>query len=759
MSDTTKRSVAMIGSYVPRRCGIATFTHDLSTGIAESVFGEPLSKSPHVGIIALNDHDETYAYDAQVAHELRDHVKEDYRNAADFLNHSKYEAVCIQHEYGIYGGRDGDYLLAMLDRLTKPVICTLHTVLAEPSPGQYRVLRELVDRSATVVVMAQRAVQMLVEVFNISPAKISLIHHGVPDAPFGDTEPFKRRFEVAGRPTILTFGLLGPNKGIENMIEAVARVVPEHPDLAYIVLGATHPGVRRESGESYRLGLEKLADQLRVTDNVAFHNRYVSLDDLCEYLCASDIYVTPYRSEQQIVSGTLAYAVACGCAVVSTPYWYAQEILADDRGMLVPFDDVDALVDALHTLLGDDGRRTKLRKSAYDFGRSMVWSNVAWEYAKVLDAAVKEHVSESPPPTEAKRPAMRLTLPEVRLDHLHRMSDDTGLLQHAVHATPDRRHGYSVDDVARGMVVTATRYRLFKDEKVLRLFDTYLSCIHHACNDTGRFRNFMSYERRWLEQDGSDDCQGRVLWALGCGVAHAPHSLSRELCETLFQGLAPHFDKIQPMRSLAFAILGCEYFLRRNPNDTRIADMMGRLASRIAERFDRNESADWRWFEDVVTYDNGRLSQAMIVAGMHFNDETMVARGCRVLDWLLEVQTGDGGQLSLIGNEGWLRRGQTKAEFDQQPVEVSALVSACQAAFRAGGQQRYLREMRRCFDWFLGSNDQKKPLIDFKTRGCFDGLTRDGVNANQGAESLLSWLMSLLIMHEMQTGDPTQRLG
>ncbi len=752
-TEIKTRPVAMIGSYVPRRCGIATFTHDLSTGIATTIFKQPLRECTRVGVVAINDPDGRYTYGPEVVHEMREHSREDYRAAADFLNHSKFEVVSVQHEYGIFGGKDGDYLLALLERLTKPVVATLHTILAEPDPGKLEVLAKLCQRSSVVVVMAERAKRMLRDIYHVPDQKIRLIHHGVPDVPFGDTGPFKTRFEVAGRPTILTFGLLSPNKGVEVMLDALARVVPEHQNVAYIVLGATHPSVKRESGESYRMALEKRAVKLGIQDNVIFHNRYVSLEDLCEYLRATDIYVTPYRSMQQIVSGTLAYAAACGTAVVSTPYWYAQEILADGRGRLVPRDDVQALADNLTELLDNDDLRLKLRKKAYAFGRQMTWRRVAMEYATVFEEAFSEGVAEVAGPRAVKKPVLRLSLPEVRLDHLYRMTDDTGLLQHAVHATPDRRYGYSIDDVARGLIVTAMRYSLFKDEEVLKPFHTYLSYIHYARTDSGRFRNFMSYDRRWIDSNGSDDCQGRTFWALGYIVCHAPDELSQQLCDTLFQQSASLFETIEFIRPAAFAILGCHYYLRHDSEAVNVKNMMRRLTDRIVQRFEKNASPDWQWFENQITYENGRIPQALILAGLQFNDEALLERGRGILDWLLKVQTGEHGQISLIGNAGWLQRGKEKPTVDQQAVEIAALVGACKAAYRATGDRRYLSEMRRCFDWFLGSNDIGRPLVDFKSRGCYDGLLPNGVNANQGAESLVSWLLSLLIMHEMQTGD------
>jgi len=754
MSEVSRRSIAMIGSYVPRRCGIATFTHDLSTALADGIFHQPLRECTRVGVVAVTDTEKGYDYPPEVVHEIRHHSKEDYQHAAEFLNTSKFDVVCVQHEYGIFGGSDGAYLLSLLDRLKKPVVAVLHTVLQEPSRLQREILDRLCRKSGAVVVMAQRAAQLLGQVFEIPAEKIIHIHHGVPDVSFGDTAPFKHRFEVAGRPTILTFGLLGPSKGIETMLEALPAVVRLHPRAAYIVLGATHPGVKRELGESYRLSLEKKVLKLGISSNVLFHNRYVALDDLCEYLRAADVYVTPYPSKAQIVSGTLAYAVGCGAAVVSTPYWYAEELLAEGRGRLVPFNDAPRMAEAVNRLLDDDEERLAQRRRAYEFGRLMTWPRAATAFADVFEKAYHAPTVAVAEAAVDVVPDIRLSLPEVRLDHLYRLSDDTGLLQHAVHATPNRREGYSIDDVARALIVVTMHYHLFREDDLLNLFHRYLSYIHFARGADGRYHNFMSYDRRWVDTGGSDDSQGRVLWALGYVMAHPPDDMSHDVCRALFDQTFHIFDTMRYVRAFAFAILGTYYALRRHP-DAAVEHTMRRLADKIVESFQKFERDDWPWFDDAVTYENGRVPQALILAGLQLDDDQLVTRGLGSLDWLLEVQTGDDAQISLIGNRGWYRRGRPRARFDQQPVELAALIGACKAAHRATGDPHYLAEMRRCFDWFLGSNDIGVPLIDFKSRGCYDGLSCDGVNLNQGAESLVSWLLSLLIMHEMQSGDPS----
>jgi len=702
----------------------------------------------------MDDRSEGYEYGPEVVVRINQHRREDYREAAEYLNHSKVDVALLQHEYGLFGGQAGGYIFELLDRLDKPVISTLHTVLAEPTAEQADVLRRVCQRSEGVVVMAERARRILRDVYDVSGDVIRLIPHGVPDVPFGPTEPFKARFQISGRPTMLTFGLLSPGKSIEVVLDALARVVPAYPNLVYIVLGVTHPGVKRESGESYRISLERRAVSLGIEKNVAFHNRYVSIGDLREYLQAADIYATPYGNRDQITSGTLAYAVACGKAVVSTPYWHAQELLADGRGRLVEFGDVDGFAEAFRDLLGDAAERQRMQRAAYDYGREMVWPNVARQYAEVFREASRTYNADRAGVAGEPKSLLRMSLPEVNLAHLVGMTDDTGILQHSIYATPDRHHGYASDDVARAMIVCGMTWTLFGEQKVLPLMRTYLAFLHYAqVPETSRFRNFMSYDRRWLEADGSDDCQGRVLWALGHLIAHAPEASARELAEQLFRSSLKNFESIDSLRTWTFAILGLHYFLREHAGDSAAQDSLTRLADRLYAAVAEGESPDWPWPEGTVTYDNGRIPQALIIAGYMLGRQELTDRGLRVLRWLVDVQTSSEGHVSFVGNRGWFRRGGPRATFDQQPLEAAAMIGACKAAYRASGEAGWLVEMRRCFEWYLGRNEKGATLIDFRSGGCYDGLTADGVNRNQGAESLLSWLLSLLIMHEMQTGD------
>jgi glycosyltransferase involved in cell wall biosynthesis len=726
----------------------------LAKALAERINGQPLSQNEKITVVAMTDRVQGYPYGPEVGIQISENRKDDYRLAAEYINNSRIDVVGVQHEYGLFGGPAGDYLFQFLDRLLKPVVCTLHTILKEPTKKQRDVLRRLCDRSSAVMVMANKGKQILDEVYGVSGEHVHLIHHGVPDVPFGDTEPFKSRFAFSGRPMILTFGLLSPNKGIETMLAALAKVVPEHPDLAYVVLGVTHPGSRRESGESYRLSLESQAIELGIQKNVIFHNRYVSLTDLCEYLQAADIYVTPYRFEQQITSGTLAYALACGKPIVSTPYWHACELLAEGRGLLFDFGDVNQLAHHLLGLLADSDQRQAIRKAAYAFGRRMIWPRVAEDYLTMVEHARERFAAQVSQSELREKVRMRTSLPEIRLDHLYAMTDDTGLIQHAIYATPDRRHGYCTDDNARAIIVTSMAWSYLKDEAALLHLKKYLSFLHFARLEDGvGFRNFMSYDRKWLEHEGSQDCQGRSMWALGYVAAHAPGRSTEQLARELFQSELAHLEHLRHPRSWALGILGLHYYLRKTDEKKgrEVERLLGdRLNQAVAER----EVADWPWFDDRVTYDNGRIAQSLITAGGDLENQDMIDRGFRVLRWLLDIQTGPEGCLSVIGSDGWMTRDGVRARFDQQPIEPAALIDACKAAYRASEDSVWLMEMRRCFDWYLGRNDVGASLIDFKSHGCHDGLAPEGVNANQGAESVLSWLLSLLIMNEMQTGDP-----
>jgi len=744
-------SIAFVSDYLPRQCGIATFTADLCGAVAEAA-----GDACDVFVVAVSDRPEGYAYPERVRFEIRERYSADYRLAADFLNIHAVGTVCLQHEYGIYGGPCGAHVLALLRRLRRPLVTTLHTILREPNVEQRAIMDEICRLSDRLVVMSETGRAMMQEVYGVPAEKVVMIPHGIPDVPFVDPHFYKDQFGVEGRFVLMTFGLLSPGKGIEYVVQALPRIVEKHPEAIYLVVGATHPNIRRESGEEYRNGLVRLANDLGVGEHVRFVNRFVDLKELCEFLGATDVYITPYINEAQVVSGTLAYALGAGKAVISTPYWYAQELLADGRGRLVPFRDPEAIADQVIDLIENEQERHAMRKRAYTFCRNMTWASVGRQYiecfAEATEAWIEKRRYPTPTPLTADATSEFIEgLPEVDLRHLRNLTDDVGVMQHCRYITPDRRHGYCTDDNARALIVVSLLWQQTRDDSLVPLFQTYLAFLNHALNPrTGRFRNFMSYDRRWQEPVGSEDSHGRSLWGLGMTVAHAPHDAMITLATRLFIDALPVVESFTSPRAWAFAILGMHAYLRRFGGDSEVRRMRAVLSERLLQAFLNNMSDDWPWYEDTVTYANAKSCHALIMSGKWMNRNDMIDVGKRSLEWLVEVQTGEEGVFSPIGNQGWYPRGGTKAAFDQQPIEAHAMIDACVEAYRVTRESRWLEHARRAFNWFLGANDLRIPLYDFSTGGCRDGLHGDRANENQGAESTLAWLMSLLLLHDLE---------
>lgn len=743
MDDSTRSAIsriAFVGNYLPRQCGIATFTTDLCEAVA--------SACPATTCMALpvNDTEAGYAYPPRVRFELSEKDVASYRRAADFLNINSVDVVCMQHEYGIYGGPSGSHILALLRELRMPVVTTLHTILQHPLPEQRRVLEEVAELSDRLVVMSRRGVQFLQDIYGVPPEKIDLIHHGVPDIPFVDPNYHKDLFGVEGKMVLLSFGLLSANKGIETVIAALPVIVAQHPDVVYMVVGATHPHVLQHEGESYRLSLQRLAQKLGVAGNVIFHNSFVSLEQLIEFISAADLYITPYLNPVQITSGTLAYTVGAGKAVISTPYWYAEEILADGRGALFPFGDTDALAKQVLNLLDEEALRHAMRKRAYLFGREMVWPAVAQRYMESFERARLErrHSVSHGYAVKAldQRPA---DLPPLKLDHVHLLTDGTGMIQHATYIVPNYHEGYSIDDNARALIasVLVAGLELGKGRS-LELASRYLAFIAYAFNpQTGRFRNFMNYQRNWLEKSGSDDSHGRTLWALGTVLGRSTIPSLRGIASGLFEAALPAIPDTTSPRAWAFALLGIHEYLRRFEGDRLANQMRDELAERLMKLYQSCRSDEWRWYEDRLTYCNALLPHAMLMCGQWIPDGDMTEIGLESLYWLVEQQRSD-GHFSPIGSNGFYVQGGERARFDQQPVEAHAMASACLEAYRCTDDDYWMNEARCTFEWFLGRNDLNLPLYDPTTGGCRDGLHPDRPNENQGAESTLAFIQTLL---------------
>ncbi|HEY2094028.1 MAG TPA: glycosyltransferase family 4 protein [Thermoanaerobaculia bacterium] len=739
--DRNIRRVAMLGNHLPRHCGIATFTTDLSDAIA--TVGPDLD----CFVVAMSDGRQRYAYPPRVRFELPDNDPAAYTRAADFLNVNAVDVLSLQHEYGIFGGKAGSHLLPLLRQLRMPIVTTLHTILAAPNLHQRRVMDEITTLSDRLVVMTPGGAALLREVHGVAEAKIDVIPHGIPNVPFAGS---KNRLGVEGRPLVLTFGLLSPDKGIEHVIDALPTIVAHYPDVIYIVLGATHPHIVERHGETYRLMLEDRAKRLGVDGNLIFHNRFVSQAELSEFLAAADIYITPYLNPEQITSGTLAYALGAGKAVISTPYRYARELLDDGRGLLVPFGDASAIAAEIVGLLDDPERRLALRRRASEHGRTMLWPSVAHAYLRTFERARNEQsdrlYTAFRASTLATRPA---ELPRVSLDHVEIMTDDTGMLQHATFNVPRYDEGYCLDDNARALLLMTLLEEAGSDDPrlVRSLSSRYLAFVSHAFNrSAGRFRNFMSHSRFWQEEQGSEDSHGRAVWALGTVVGCSADPGRHSLAAVLFHAALPAVARFSSPRAWAYALLGIEQYLHAFEGDRTVQAAGRELGERLLALFRLTDQPEWPWCENRVTYCNARLPQALIATGAWTGERAMSETGVRSLEWLMSIQRTPDGYFAPIGTNGFFDRGMAAAGFDQQPVEACSTVSACMQAFRMTGDHRWPEHARSAFTWFLGQNQLQQPLYDPLSGGCRDGLHVDRMNENEGAESTLSFLLALMDM-------------
>ena len=734
------KNVAFLGDYVPRRCGIATFTADICEAVA--------AKFPTAQCIvgSVNDRPEGYDYPERVRFEIDEQELDSYRRAAKFLNINNVEVVSVQHEFGIYGGPAGSHLMAFLRKVRMPVVTTLHTVLSEPNADQRSVMEQLDLLSNRFIVMADRGRNMLETVYGVAPEKIDLIPHGVIDMPFIDSNFYKDVFGVEGKTVLLTFGLLSPNKGIEYVIEALPAILALHPNIVYIVLGATHPHLIAHEGEAYRRKLERLAEERGVKDHVIFHNRFVTLEELKEFIGAADIYITPYLNEAQITSGTLSYTFGAGKAIISTPYWHAQELLAGERGVLVPFRDAPAIAEGVNYYLSNPTQMTAMRKRAWKAGREMIWPVVARRYMESFERA-RASLSVPSIETVAVRSIENGNYPlsPLKLDHLFKMTDHTGIFQHAIYNVPNYHEGYCTDDNARAFILTVLLQEIGDTPaEVEKLSSSYLAFLSYAFDaNTCRFRNFMNHHREWIERAGSEDSHARALWAVGTALGRSRDVGHRNLCALLFQRGLPPVARFSSPRAWAFALLAIHEYLRAFSGDRAVSQMRDALAGQLVGLYRANSSPGWQWFERTATYDNAKLSHALILSGHWTSQGEMLDIGLSSLRWLLEAQTAEGGHFAPIGCHGFWSQGGNPARFDQQPLEAHAMVSACLEAYGVTRDKYWQTAARRCFEWFLGRNDLGQPLYDPTTGGCRDALRQDHLNQNQGAESSLAFYLSL----------------
>uniref|UniRef100_A0A832G825 Glycosyltransferase n=1 Tax=Ignavibacterium album TaxID=591197 RepID=A0A832G825_9BACT len=743
LSDAINK-IAFISDYPPRKCGIATFTQDLRNAIS--------SQYPHTDtfILSVNDIAEGYNYPPEVRFEIQQNDILSYRNAADYLNFNPADIVSVQHEFGIFGGPAGNYLLAVLRDIKIPIVTTFHTILKMPDIEQIKVMKELIRLSSRLIVMTETGKEFLKEIYNADPSKIDIIPHGIPDMPFVDPNFYKDQFGVEGKNVLLTFGLISPGKGIEIVLKALPSVIEKFPNTVYIVLGATHPNLLRQQGESYRLSLERLANDLGIKKHVIFYNRFVSIDELKEFLGAADIYITPYLNESQITSGTLSYAFGCGKAVISTPYWHAKELLGDNRGIIVPFNDPKAIAEAIEHLISNETLRHSMRKRAYILGREMIWSNVAHLYMESFIRARKSKLSDGRIKLRMKTlDEENFNLPKIKTTYLKKLTDSTGILQHAKYSIPNFHDGYCLDDNARALILTVLLENTsFYDEEIKNLQETYAAFLNYAFDEKlKQFRNLLSYEKKWFEEKGSEDSNGRALWALGTIINRSKNQQLQNWAADIFIRAITNVEHFTSPRAWAFILLGITEYLSKFSGDRFVNQLRDEFEKRLINLFKTVSSNDWKWFENYLTYSNAKLSLGLITSGMNFGNQEALSIGLESLRWLCDVQKSASGNFAPIGNDGFYHRGQKRAWYDQQPIEAFATAAASLKAYEATKDNIWLKEARLAFEWFLGRNDNQIALVEHNSGACRDGLHIDRVNSNMGAESTLSYLLSLTLMH------------
>lgn len=737
--------IAYISTYPPRECGIATFNNNLLKAIGH----DKKSVSPDSFVVAMTDSEDlsTYEFPAEVQYVIRQENQKDYARAADYINTSLTDVCILEHEFGIYGGESGVYILPLIARLQKPLITILHTILKDPSYVQLTIIREIAKYSSKIVVMSQKAVGFLTSIYGISEDKIRLIEHGVPDLEPVLDNPVKGSLPFKDKKVLFTFGLISRNKGLETVIEALPAIVAKNPDVMYVILGTTHPGVIRNSGEEYRDSLKRLAKKLNVENNLTFINKFVSEEELYDYLTAADMYITPYLNEAQITSGTLSYAVGAGAAVISTPYWHAQELLAANKGKLFDFRDSAGLAHIVNELFENKDLLQQLKTNAYSYGLHLRWPKIGDVFVDTL----REAITHARLVKDELKPIIDPDMmPAFSMAHVQRLTDDTGIVQHAKYGIPNLKEGYCLDDNARALIMVIQAWQQNKSKAALELLPVYLSYIQYMQCDDGNFRNFLSFRREYLDEVGTEDSFGRTVWSLGYLISNAPNNSYREFAKELFDKSVPHFRQLKHLRGLGNTIIGLTNYLKAHPYDEGIVRELNQLAEPLKAAYRHHRTDTWHWFEEKMTYDNAILPLALFSHYQTTQDQESFEIAMESMNYLT-ANTMENGYLNPVGNDGWLFKGKDMALYDQQAIETMAMVLMYFKAYEITHDLIYIKQMYLSYQWFLGENSIRLPLYDYETKGCGDGLQTNGVNRNQGAESTLAyWISHLTVLKALE---------
>jgi len=743
-----QKKVTIISTYPPRQCGIGTFSQSLIEGITGQ---DATYENTLFDVIAINDPQVTTEYPPIVKLIIDQQNQRDYLKAAAFINLSGSRSCLLQHEYGIFGGQSGIYILPLLHELKLPLIVTLHTVLKNPSFIEKSILQEIGKVASRVVVMSESGVQFLTSVYQIDKNKIIVIPHGIPKFNPKEHQQLKRKFHYENKKVLMTFGLLGRNKGIETVIHSLPEVVKRHPEVVYLVLGNTHPNVLQQTGESYRHYLKLLVRGYHLEDHVFFIKQFLPKKTLLEYLTATDIYITPYINEAQVTSGTLSYGLGAGAACVSTPFWHARELLGQQRGMLFDFKDSNGLSTLLINLLQDRKKLNLLKRNAYNFGKKMTWRSIGSQYSRLINEVARE--------THCKKPKKRIVnatlMPLFSLNHLCRLTDDTGIVQHAKYGVPNLKEGYCLDDNSRALLAVLMIYKRLKSDKALNLLPIYFSYVHYMQNVKGTFHNFLSFDRKFQDEEGSEDSFGRTIWAIGYLILHSPNDAYRQLAVEIFKKASPNFSRLTSLRGMANSIIGISLYLQFYQSDEKIINELEKLTANLLDQYHLHSVEGWHWFEDILTYDNAILPLSLLFS-YNIIEQPGLSTIISESAGFLESQTFSNGVFAPIGSDGWYRKGQSKAKYPQQATDVMAMILLYDKLFEHKHRTADLEHMFTCFMWFLGENELRIPLYDHETTGCCDGLESYGVNRNQGAESSVSYIISYMKVLDALEQESTQ---
>lgn len=735
MNPASKKTnfVIHVSSYPPRACGIATFTKDITSAL-DAKFN-PAVKSR---IVALNDNPTAiYNYTDKVTGEINSNEIAKYVELAREINHNPdVKVVNLQHEFGLYGGNWGDYIIPFLQVIEKPVVTTFHTAVPDPEDDLKTIVQTIVDKSRAVIVMNALSKDILKNDYQINEQKIRLVPHGIPQTAFEPSDKYKTELGLEGKTVLTTFGLLSPNKGIQYAIRALPEVIKKFPNIIYVVVGATHPNIVREKGEVYRNSLVAEVQKLGLENHVKFYNKYLDLDELTKYLKATDVYISPATDEGQSVSGTLSYAMGFGRPVVATASSYAQFLVTPQTGVLVPVKNPSALTKALTELLADDKKIKWMSKEAYEHTRPMTWPNVATSYFNLYQEFADLEAEDD-------------KLPEMKLDHLRRMTDSFGIFHFAKYSKPEKRYGYSLDDNARALVVVAKAYQTQPDPELEKLMNVYLSFIKFTQRPNGKFANIVTYQKV-KDATADEDVQGRAVWALGY-VARAenlPEEI-RSKAEKILLKTINFLPKLTSPRAIAFAMTGLYFYLKENSKPS-LLKTFNKMADAQVAQYQEFASEDWHWFEDQLTYSNSKLAESLFYAYDLTKNATYLDVAKKTLKFLKQI-TFEKDHYMPIGQNGWYFRNKKRAYFDQQPEETSTMVETKVVAYKTTGDKQYLKDALRVFNWFLGKNHLGQMVYDEATGGCYDGVGQYAINLNQGAESTISYLLARLALEEVKS--------